>query len=460
MNRVAPWVVIGVLLALFLTGHSGLLDAIGIEAPAQVALVILITAAMLWITELLPLFVTSFLILALSLTWLQEALTEAGREVSDATFTSPFFSDIILLFLGGFVLSAALSKHGIDEVLARAVIRRTGGSIRRLVIGIMAITAFLSMWLSNTATASMMLSLCLPIVRQLDHDNRYRKAILLAVPFAANIGGLGTPIGSPPNAIAMQYLRPLDLAPSFVMWMALALPAVIVMLGVAWLVLMLVYRGREVEGGLQAEAVEMARTPEVKLTAVVALITIAGWLTTSLHHLSSGTVALLPVLVFFGLRILDVSDLRRLSWDVLLVMGGGLCLGQVIAVSGLADWLIAQLPVEGAGTSTILIAFSLVACFMSSVMSNTATANLVLPIVIGLAPSLGQEALAPLALAVAFACSLAMPLPISTPPNAIAFSSGEFRAVDLIRPGAIVTILGLVLTLVVGVRWWGLLGLY
>jgi sodium-dependent dicarboxylate transporter 2/3/5 len=223
---------------------------------------------------------------------------------------------------------------------------------------------------------------------------------------------------------------------------------------------MLVYRGREVEGGLQAEAVEMARTPEVKLTAVVALITIAGWLTTSLHHLSSGTVALLPVLVFFGLRILDVSDLRRLSWDVLLVMGGGLCLGQVIAVSGLADWLIAQLPVEGAGTSTILIAFSLVACFMSSVMSNTATANLVLPIVIGLAPSLGQEALAPLALAVAFACSLAMPLPISTPPNAIAFSSGEFHAVDLIRPGAIVTILGLVLTLVVGVRWWGLLGLY
>ena len=136
-------------------------------------------------------------------------------EIENSVFLSQFFSDIILLFLGGFVLSAALHKLRLDEWLARWMIRRTGKSIPKLMIGVMVITAFLSMWLSNTATAAMMLALVIPIAGRLPEGDRYRQALLLCVPFSANIGGLGTPIGSPPNAIAMQYMQQADLDPGF-----------------------------------------------------------------------------------------------------------------------------------------------------------------------------------------------------------------------------------------------------
>jgi sodium-dependent dicarboxylate transporter 2/3/5 len=418
-------------------------------------LVLLLIAAVLWVSEVIPLFVTSFVILALSVTWLRSAMAADGLEAEAADFMAPFFSDIILLFLGGFVLSAALHKYELDERLARRVIHRWGGSVPRLIFAVMCVTAFLSMWLSNTAATAMMLALCLPIVQALPARDRYRTAILLAVPFSANVGGLGTPIGSPPNAIAMQYLDGMGLAPSFLTWMMMGVPLVLVMLAVIWGLLMVMYRGR-------AEAIALDAAPAADrpgaawVVIVVALITVAGWLTGALHGLSSGTVALLPVLVLFGSRLLSVHDLRSLSWDVLLLMGGGLCLGHGIAVSGLAAWIVAQVPAEAQSVVLLAVVFGVVACLMSSVMSNTAAANLLLPILVGLSVS----PLPPILVTVAFACSLAMALPISTPPNAIAFSSGELRAADMLKPGLILTIAGLVGTFTLGRWWWDVMGLF
>ncbi|MHC4220547.1 MAG: SLC13 family permease [Planctomycetota bacterium] len=432
----------------------GVLDGWGIPGPSQVSLTILLIAAVLWVSEVIPLFVTSFVILALSVTWLRGAMAADGLHAEAGEFMAPFFSDIILLFLGGFVLAAGLHKYEIDQRLARRVIERAGGSMPRLIFSVMCVTAFLSMWLSNTAATAMMLALCLPIVGGLPAGDRYRTAILLAVPFSANVGGLGTPIGSPPNAIAMQYLAGVGQAPTFLTWMMMGVPLVVVMLGITWAVLMVFYRGRAVP--LPPESAPAADRPlGAGVVIAVALITVTGWLTGALTGLSAGTVALFPVLVLFGIRLLNVQDLRSLSWDVLLLMGGGLCLGHGIAASGLAEWIVARVPAEAQSVTVLIIVFGVVACLMSTVMSNTAAANLLLPILAGLSVT----PLPPVLVSVAFACSLAMALPISTPPNAIAFSSGELRAVDLLRPGLILTIIGLVLTFTLGRWWWGVAGL-
>ncbi|MHC4422841.1 MAG: SLC13 family permease, partial [Planctomycetota bacterium] len=227
---VTGMVVVAVVALLVLCRVLGVFGAWGMPGPSQVALVILLIAAVLWVSEVIPLFVTSFVILALSVTWLRGTMTAEAMEAEAAEFMAPFFSDIILLFLGGFVLSAALHKYELDERLARGVIKRCGRSVPKLIFAVMCVTAFLSMWLSNTAATAMMLALCLPILGALPAGDRYRTALLLAVPFAANVGGLGTPIGSPPNAIAIQYMDEMGIAPSFLTWMMMGLPLVLVML--------------------------------------------------------------------------------------------------------------------------------------------------------------------------------------------------------------------------------------
>ncbi|MEM7754468.1 MAG: DASS family sodium-coupled anion symporter [Planctomycetota bacterium] len=450
-RRTSQFVAAGISGVMVLAAATGSLGGLGMEPQTQVGLAILVIAAVLWITEAVPLFLTSFIILGLSLTWLTRVMPETPP---GAEFLSPFFSNIILLFLGGFTLSAALHKQKLDERMARWVIQRTGGSLPMLVLGLMLITAFLSMWLSNTATAAMVLALCIPITRGMPEGDPARKAILLAVPFAANIGGVGTPIGSPPNAIALQYLKGIGAAPDFLTWMLMGVPFAIVMLAVAWVVLLFLFcRGAKHEP-VKLDPITAPVSSAAWITLGITLFTMTGWLTGSLHGFSSGTVALVPVLLLFGSGLLNNADFRGLSWDVLFVMGGGLCLGVVVADSGLAAWLVERLPTDGVSLATLAILTGVLACGMSTVMSNTATANLILPIVVGL----GLATPSPVLLGVAFCCSMAMALPISTPPNAIAFSSGVIHSRDLLGPGLIITVIGVVAIYTLGMAWWDLLG--
>ncbi|MDA7933781.1 DASS family sodium-coupled anion symporter [Akkermansiaceae bacterium] len=430
---------------------SGASDSWGIPKTAAITLVILCIAAALWITEAVPLFVTSFVILFLSLIWL---LPHMGQGTTRSLFLAPFFSDIILLFLGGFVLSTALHKYQLDEQMARWMIRRTGSTLPRLMLGIMLITAFLSMFLSNTATAAMMLALVLPIVRDLEPDNPARKALILAVPFSANAGGLGTPVGSPPNAIAMTCMKELGVAPTFGKWMLLGVPGVIIVIILAWLVLLIPSRGKAKLGQLECARLKLTWNKEIFMVLGITFATVLGWLTQSSHGWSTGTVSLIPLIVFFGGKILNIRDLRSLSWDVLLLMGGGLCLGTAISASGLASWLVGFLPSTMLATYPAAITFGVAACLMSCLMSNTATANLVMPMIVGLA--LDQNA--PVLLSTAVACSIAMALPVSTPPNAMAFASEEIRVADLLKPGILITLISLIIALTLGFWWWGILG--
>ncbi len=451
LNRV---IVVILIAGYMLCGITGVFSSFEMEKPSQVAFVILLVSATLWVSEAVPLFVTSLIILFLSKVWLVDVIRESGMEISESVFLAPFFSNIILLFLGGFVLSSALHKYRIDEDLAHRIISKTGHSIPLLIAGIMAVTAFLSMWLSNTATAAMMLALCIPIMAKLPVRDRYRKSIVLSIPFAANIGGLGTPVGSPPNAIAIQYMQKAGVAPSFGKWMLLGIPTVLIMLIVLWFILMLFYRGTSRSIEIEEKPFEAIYTPKAIFVIVVALLTVAGWMTGPLHGHSSGTVALIPVLVLFGLGFLNVKDLRALSWDVLLLMGGGLCLGKIIAAGGLADWLIAHLPLQDMSPYMLALIFGVVACAMSSLMSNTATANLIMPIILGLSVS----DISPLLVGAAFSCSMAMALPISTPPNALAFSTEEFSVKDMLKPGLVGTLTGLLLTFTAAWWWWTIVG--
>lgn len=445
------------LVVLFLGGAGfDYFSAWEMTEPGYVALGILLAGATLWISEAVPLFVTSLLILLLTIVWLAPEMRSHGLEVSNEAFMSPFFSDIILLFLGGFVLSAALHKLGLDAWLARAILGRAGRSVPRLLMAIMVVTAFLSMWLSNTATAAMMLALVLPIVQRMPGGHPHRKALLLSVPFAANVGGLGTPIGSPPNAIGMQYMSEAGIAPTFGTWMLIGVPGALGMLVLAWGVLLLLFRGSAESLDLDVPDTEIERSPALYAVAAVTAVTVLGWMSGGIHGQSSGTVALIPVIVFFGAGLLTVSDLRGLPWDVLLLMGGGLCLGVAMSRSGLAAWLVGLLPVAGVEVFWLMVIFGAVACLMSSLMSNTATANLIMPIILGLA----TDPISPVLIGVAFACSLAMPLPVSTPPNAMAFSSGELSVGDMVRPGTILTVLGVALAFTTGYWWWGLVGLF
>ena len=216
-------------------------------------------------------------------------------------------------------------------------------------------------------------------------------------------------------------------------------------------------RDEGIEGrvdGIDCQPLTLNRSAGRITVLVVAVLTVAGWLTSSWHGLSSGTIALIPVILIFGLGLLKIRDLQSLSWDVLLLMGGGLCLGTVLAKSGLPEWLIAQLHADRWQAFGLMAMLALAACVISSLMSNTATANLMMPMILGLA----IEAKSPLLLAVAFACSLAMALPISSPPNAMAFSSGELKVTDVLKPGLLMSAIGLAFVLTIGYWWWGLVG--
>jgi len=481
------WLLIAVIF--FVTiGHFPPLEQL--TRAQSAALGILLIAALLWITEMIPLFVTSLLVLFLAIAWLTPLLPDEAPAISSDLFLSPFFSDIIVLFLGGFVLSAALRKQRLDEWLGRWILARSGSSLSMLTLGVMSVTAFLSMWLSNTATAAMMLTIVVPIAERLDPKSAWRKGLILAVPLASNIGGIGTPIGSPPNAIALKYMASEGIVPSFSSWMLIGVPGVVALLGLAWLVLRILCgkpptyqqaptpesvlmkslseKGSDpLRHGPKTNKIDLppkgqtpfrigSKSKSLIIVLAALVVTIVGWMTAGLHGYSTGTVALLPILILFGSGVLTTKELRSLPWDVLILMGGGLCLGVVLDASGLALWLVDSLPVAGLSSYQLMIVFGATALLLSSVMSNTAAANLVMPVVLGLS----VEPLEPMFLSAAFACSVAMPLPVSTPPNAIAFAAGTLSVSDMVRAGGTVTILGAILTFTIGYWWWDFVGFF
>jgi sodium-dependent dicarboxylate transporter 2/3/5 len=412
----------------------------GLGDAGRLTLGIFTTAAILWVIEPFPLYVTSFIVVILEVILLGRPGGPLGLKGDGySMFLHPFFDSVVVLFLGGFVMATALKRYGLDEFMSRAILRRTGTRPSTVLLGMMVTSAFLSMWISNTATTALMIAVAIPIVAAFPPDEPFRKAIILGIPFACNIGGIGTPIGTPPNAIAIGILSNMGQRIAFVEWMFRGIPVVVVLLVVCWLILCRLFppRVREIRLELKEDQ-PMGRKPKFVLAVFAAVV--ALWLTTKWHGVPSSIVSLLPLVVFFGLRLLRDEDLQDLGWGILFVIGGGMSLGIAMRESGLSSWIVGQIPFEGMGLMGIMFVFAISAAVMTSFISNSATANLLLPIVVGVSaiePTTG-------AVVVAMAASAAMILPISTPPNAIAYGSGHVAVRDMVRAGGIITVVAIV----------------
>ncbi len=419
----------------------------GLSEAGRLTFGIFTMAAILWVLEPFPLYVTSFIIVILEVILLGRSggplgLTGSGYMI----FLHPFFSSVVVLLLGGFVMAQAVKRYGIDTWLLRKLLHRIGNRPGAVLLGVMVMTSFFSMWISNTATTALMMAVAIPVVNTFPGNEPFRKAIILGIPFAANIGGIGTPIGSPPNAIAIGFLEQSGYEMTFLGWMTIGIPIVIVLILVCWLILYSLYRPKiehvELELPEEAESLDSRS----KFILIVFLLVVVLWLTSSLHGIPPAITALIPFVVLFGLRMLDDDDIRELGWGILFIVGGGMSLGVAMRESGLSQWMVSQVDFAAIGTLGILFLFAAAAAILTTFISNSATANLLLPIVVGIA------AVSPVsnALVVAIVSSAAMILPVSTPPNAIAYGSGHVDVREMARAGSIITAFSLVfVTLVI-----------
>lgn len=431
----------------------------GLTVIEQRVIALFVLAALCWILEPIPIYATSLLIIVLELLLLSDKgiwLFTAGKgsegfgnllpytEVM-ATFASP----VIMLFLGGFFLAIAATKYQLDINLARVLLRPFGDNPRIVMLGLMLITAVFSMFMSNTATTAMMLSILAPVLRAFPEQDPAKTGFVLAIPVAANLGGIGTPIGTPPNAVALKYLTG-EHAITFSQWMAFAIPFVAILLLLGWFLLGRLFPSSQPRIALNIEG-RFLRGTRPWVVYATFIVTIALWLLGGVHGMNAYVVALIPVAVFVCSGIITKDDLQRISLDVLWLVSGGIALGLALEESGLAERLITHIPFHEYSALAVLIGACLLALVMANFMSNTATANLLLPLVATLAtgmPELAEWGGAhTLILAVTLSVSLGMSLPISTPPNALAHATGLVESRQMVTLGVVLGIVGTLLAM-------------
>lgn len=435
-------------------------DSFGIEGLTIVekrVIALFVFAALFWILEPIPIYATSVLIIVFELIMISDKSLILFRNNDNAEvfgtllqysdIMGTFASPIILLFLGGFFLAMAATKYRLDQTLAKTMLKPFGTNPRKVMLGLMIITAIFSMFMSNTATAAMMLSILAPVLLLFPDDDKGKIAFALSIPVAANIGGIGTPIGTPPNAIAMKYLTG-EYAIGFGEWMAFAVPFVIVLLLFSWVVLNFLYPTKQKSIQLEIKGKALTNR-KAKVVYFTFGITIILWLTDFLHGMNSYVVAMIPVAVFVSTNIISKEDLKKLSWDVLWLVSGGIALGLAMEKSGLIIHLIESIPFANYSGLIIIGVSALLALIMSNFMSNTATANLLMPLLAALGTSLqnieNMGGVSAIIITAALACSMGMILPISTPPNALAHGTGFVKTKNMAQAGIIIGTVGLLL---------------
>lgn len=416
----------------------------GLSFAGRQALFILVTAAGLWLTEAIPAFAVSLLVMGLAIALLGRPGGGFAETATDwERFIAPWGSPLIWLFFGGFVLAAGASKTGLDTWMAGRFTAQFGKRPALLLLGLMGTTAVLSMFISNTATATLMLAVLGPTIASDEPATRsFSKAGLLGITLGANLGGMGTIIGTPPNAIGAGALAATDPL-NFAEWMLLGVPPAVVLLTIGWGYLVVRYLGSA--GFVADERLSLRVTMHGDVPLIQRLIvattfaaTVLLWLSNPLHGIPTTVVSFLPTCVLTATGVLGRTDIREIPWDVLLLIAGGLSLGVVIQDTGLADWITGRLPLAGLGAFALGLALAVLTVVLSNLMSNTATANIIIPIALTLASGNAVELVVPIALS----ASLAMCLPVSTPPNAIVYSAGKLTAAELFAAGLVVAIVG------------------
>ncbi|MGL4207059.1 MAG: SLC13 family permease [Aeromonadaceae bacterium] len=387
--------------------------------------------ALLWLSEAMHVTLTALLVPLLA-SWLGIFSVPAAL--------SHFANPVLFLFLGGFALAAALHAQGLDAYLAQGVIKLAGGRLSHAVWWLFLFTAFLSMWISNTATVAIMLPLALGLLRQVDakQEPGTHCFVLLGVAYSASIGGMGALVGSPPNAIAAAYA-----GLGFLEWMRWGVPTMLLLLPISWLLLYLVLKPR-LEHAIAADATPWQWLPSRCWTLILFAFIVGLWLFSAPLSARLGGfeqfdswVALLALVLVGGAGLASWQQIEeQTEWGVLLLFGGGLCLSAALQQSGaslfLAQHLLAWL--SGAPLWLLLLAIATFVVFLTELASNTATAALMVPLFGSMAQLLGVDA-GLMAIMVALAASCAFMLPVATPPNAIVFATGRVPQRQMIRVG-------------------------
>ena len=396
----------------------------------------------LWISELVPPFVPTIMLWAL----IPLLLAPYSTNYALAKVLADAADPVMALFFGGFALGLAAQRHGLGARLTTFALRISHNSYPKFLLLIIGITAFFSMWISNIAAAALVFACLHPVVEKLDEGSILRRTLLIGVALGANFGGLATPVGTGPNAIAIASVastRPV----SFVDWMVFAFPLMMGLLCLSFLFLVWRAWPNRDDWGPKADPATIAvvddrfgRTAFPLLLAATAVM----WITEPLHGIPAAVIALAAAAILFVSGMLSGKDLLRIDWSTLLLIAGGITLGKLLERSQIIADLAQKFPVTDSHPLATLFLLCLASASLSALMSNTATAVLLIPLAASMLPGSSTSIL------IAVSCSLGTPFIISTPPNAMAFGQGGVRFGDLFWPGITLMLIGCILVSLTG----------
>ena len=432
----------GRLLAGAVTAAASLAALLAVPGEMRLPAGLIVVCLGLWLTELLPPFAPTLVLLALAPLLLPGRLPDAQRTVFG------WAADPVLgLFFGGFVLGAAARRHGIDVRIARWVVRKSAGDARRLTLMLMAGTATLTMWMSSVAGPAMMLSAAKPVLAQLDAKGTARARLLVGIAMAANVAGMSTPLSAGPNGIAIAAIES-QVRVTFAGWLTFAFPLVLGLLFIAYVLVRPPTDVIMIEPDSSLEPL----TRSAKILVAVVMFAIGLWLAEPLHGVPASVVSLGLAALLFSSKLVRSADLARIDWSTLLLIAGGILVGRLTENCGLLALLAGSID----GTSLTPFMARLLICgaaaFIAALMSNTATSALLIPVALQIEPSPST------AILVAVATSLGAPFVISTPANAMVAGEGA-QARDILGPGAVLMVVGVVLLAATGpavLRLWGI----
>ena len=413
-------------------------------------LFLLFFAICLWVTEAIPPFSVGIMIIGFLVLIMGKSDAENAIK-----YLQTWSDSVIWLFLGGFFLAEAMKKTALDIMLLKHLLPKFGQDPRYVLWRLMISTALMSMLMSNTATTAMMIATVSPIFASLDKKANLSRALLLGIPAAASIGGMATIIGSAPNAIAVGALENIGYSISFLEWMLVGTPIAFVLLYVFWKALIKRYRISE-QGELQFDFINTLPsnyTPEEKtqksIVLVILAITLFCWLTSKWIGIPVAAASGIPIVGLTMLGILDEDDVRKLPWDTLMLVAGGLALGLAIEEQNIASHFVEKISHLNVSFFPLLILFGFMTMVFSNFMSNTAATTILIPMALSLLTMVGKDInpiILPLVIGLSASCALF--LPVSTPPNAIAFSTGLIKQSEFRLGGTVVGLLGPALSIV------------
>ena len=455
--------VVAIAVTLFLwTAPSDMFGVENLTIIEQRTIAIFAFATLMWVLEAIPAWTTSVMVVVLlllttsnsSLWFFSKGIEPEvlGTQTNFKDLMHCFADPIIMLFIGGFILAIAATKTKLDVMLARVMLKPFGVQSKYVLLGFLIVTAVFSMFLSNTATAAMMLTFLAPVLKALPSDGKGKIGLALAIPVAANIGGMGTPIGTPPNAIALKYLNDpegLNMNIGFGEWMSFMIPFTVLVIIIAWFVLLRLFPFKQKTIHLQIEGEAQSDWRSIVVYITFA-ITVLLWVFDKYTGVNSNVVAMIPVAVFCAIGVIGRRDLEEINWSVLWMVAGGFALGVALNQTGIASHVIQSIPFDTWSPIAMLIGSGLICYGLANFISHTATAALLVPI-LAVAGTNMSALLQPLGgvstllIGVAIGSSLGMVLPISTPPNALAHATGLIEQRNMAKVGMIMGAIGLVI---------------